>query len=171
MSAKGKKTRPKREGEKAPKESPKRPVGRPPEAMIVARHGTGVVTRLGRGFSKGEVAGAGLSPRLASSWGARIDGRRRSVIEGNVALLKHWGGSIVAPKKTEGKAKRLEVELEKAEVEVEKEVEKVEKEVEKVEKEAAKVGKEVKKEATRAEKAVKAKVKKPRPKAKKKKAD
>ena len=164
MSAKGKKTRPKREGEKAPKESPKRPVGRPPEAMIVARHGPGVVTRLGRGFSKGEVAGAGLSPRLASSWGARIDGRRRSVIEGNVVLLRHWGGSIVAPKKTEGKAKRLEVELEKAEVEVEKEVEKVEKE-------AAKVGKEVKKEATRAEKAVKAKVKKPRPKAKKKKAD
>jgi len=164
LSAKGKKTRPKREGERAPKEAPKRPVGRAPEAMIMARHGTGVVTRLGRGFSKGEVAGAGLPPRLASSWGARIDERRRSVIEGNVALLKHWGGSLVAPKKTEGKAKRLEEELEKAEVEVEKEVEKVEKE-------AAKVGKEVKKEATRAEKAVKAKVKKPRPKAKKKKAD
>lgn len=155
---------------KEKQEASRRPEGKAPVAIISSRHGTGMVIRQGRGFSLGELSGAGLAPRLASTWGARIDYRRRSVLESNVASLRNWGGELTSAKKHEGRVKKVEEELVKAGKEVEEEVEKgvveVEKEAAKVEKEAAKVGKEVKKEAAKAEKAVKAKVPKPKAKAK-----
>jgi len=151
-------------------EGPRRPAAKAPEAVVSTRHGTAMVTRLGRGFSLGELSGAGLAPRLASDWGARIDYRRRSVLESNVALLRGWGGHLASPKKHEGRVKKVEEELEKAGKEVEEEVvkgvTKVEKEAVKVEKEVKKAGKEVKEETAKAEKAVKAKVPKPKAKAK-----
>ncbi len=152
---------------KAPKEARSHPVGKPPEAMVVARHETGVVTRQGRGFSMGELAEVGLAPRLASRWGLRLDFRRRSVLQGNVTLLKQWGVPAAAEKKAEGRVKKVEEELAKVEKEVEKEVKKGAAEVEK---EAAKAEKELKKEALKAGKAVKAK-ERPKAKAKKKSED
>lgn len=142
------------------KEAPKRPSGRAPEATVVARHGTGVVTRLGRGFSMGELSGAGLAPGLASKWGLRIDSRRRSVLEGNVDMLRRWGSHAAPAKKTEERVKRVKEELVKAEKGIEKGAAEVEKEVERAEKE-------VKKKATKVEKAIKARTK-PKAKAKKK---
>ncbi len=147
--------------EKQPGEGPKRPSGRVPEAMVSSRHGTGMVTRLGRGFSFGELSSAGLAPGLASEWGARVDARRRSILDGNVDSLKGWAGHAAQAKKAEGRVKKVEAELAKMEKEVEKEAAEVKEEVVKAEKA-------VKKEAARAEKAVKAKVEKPKPRPKKK---
>lgn len=146
--------------ERPPREAPKRPSGRVPEAMVSSRHGTEMVTRPGRGFSFGEISGAGLAPRLATNWGVRIDARRRSVLDGNVDSLKGWASHAATTKKVEGRVKKVEEELVKVEKEVEKEAVEVKKEV-------AKVEKTVKKEAAKAEKAVK-KAAKPRAKPKKK---
>ena len=149
----------KAEPAKTPKAKPSRPVkptGKAPEAVVTGRHGIGFVTRLGRGFSMGELAGAGLSPKLASDWGVRTDVRRRSVIDGNVASLKGWYTHPGAAKRIESRAKEVEEEIEKVGREVKKEAVKVEKEVEK---EAEKVEEEVKEEAVKAEKAVRRKAK------------
>jgi len=155
---------------KAKPEGPRRPAGKAPEAQVSSRHGTEMISRAGRGFSLGELSEAGLEPRLTSGWGARIDYRRRSVLESNVASLRSWGGHMVPEKKHEGRVKKVEEELEKAGKEVEEEVEKgvaeVEKGAAKVEKEAVKAEKGAKKEVAKAEKAVKAKVAKPKAKAK-----
>jgi ribosomal protein L13E len=164
LSTKSKRAKPRPVLKKAAREAPEHPTGKVPEAMVLARHGTEMVTRSGRGFSPEEISKVGIDPRLASKWGVRIDARRRSVLEGNVAMLKRWGGHLAQSKKTEGRVKKVEEELEKVEEEVEKEAAKVEREVVKVEKE-------VKKEAARAEKAVKAKVERPRAKPKKKKTE
>jgi len=123
--------------------------------MVTSRHGTGVVTRHGRGFSIGELEGAGLTPGLALKWGVMIDTRRRSVIEANVSSLKGWGVHPSTTKKIEGRAKQIEKEIEKVEREVKKGAVKVEREAAKVEKETAKVEREVKEEAAKAGKAVK----------------
>ncbi len=163
MSAKSKKKAPD-EPKSAPRpssEGPKRPAGRVPEAMVSSRHGTEMVTRLGRGFSFGELSNAGLAPRLASKWGARVDSRRRSILDGNVDSLKGWVGHTAPPGKAEGRIKKVEAELTRVGKEVEKEAAEVKEEVVKVEKAA-------KKEVAKAEKAVKAKAEKPKPKAKKK---
>jgi len=151
--AKGKK---KAEPTKAAKEMPVKPTGKAPEAMISSRHGTGVVTRAGRGFSIGELAGAGLPRNLASKWGLRLDLRRRSVLESNVTSLRSWSSHPGAGRRTEGVAREVEEEIEKVGREVKKGAVKVEKEAEKVERE-------VKKEAGKAEKAVR---RKPKPKKK-----
>jgi ribosomal protein L13E len=155
----------KQEPAKTPKAKPARPTGKAPEAMVTSRHGTGFVTRLGKGFSSGELAGAGLSPKLASDWGARLDLRRRSVVDSNVASLKSWGTHPGTAKRTESRVKEVEEEIEKVGREVKKEAVKVEKEAVKVGKEAEKVEREVKEEAVKAEKAVR---RKPKPKPKKK---
>ena len=162
MSSKQKKTKveKKPEAAKAPKVTAVRPTGKTPEAMVSSRHGTGMVNRLGRGFSTGELSGAGLSPRLATNWGVSLDVRRRSVIQGNVDALRTWGGHATRNARVEGRVKEVEEELEKVGREVKKEAAKVEKEVVKVEKE-------VKEEAEKAEKAVKRRVAKPKAKAKK----
>ena len=161
MSSKPKKSK-KKEPEPIPKEAPSHPTGKVPEAAVSSRHGTEMVTRLGRGFSLGELSSAGLPPRLASQWGVRVDYRRRSVLDGNVSALKSWGGHMAPLKKPEGRVKKIEEEIEKVEKEVEKEAVEVKKEVVKIEKAA-------KKEASKAEKAVKAKVEKPKKQKKKKK--
>ncbi|MDE1858439.1 MAG: ribosomal protein L13e [Thaumarchaeota archaeon] len=132
-----------------------RPRGRAPEAMVMSRHETEMVSRRGKGFSLGELAGAGVAPRLAAKWGASIDPRRRSVIEANVGSLKEWRSHAVPEAVKEPKA---------VEAKVEEGVKKVEKEAVAVGKEAARV---VKKEAKKAEVAAKGKAeKKPRPKKK-----
>jgi len=156
LSSKPKKVEP----EKAT-ERPVRPPGKVPEAMVIARHGQGEVTRVGRGFSWGELSGASLSPRLALSWGVRLDSRRRSTLQKNVESLKGWAVHGREARKPERRAKELEEEVEKVAKVVKKEAVKAEKEV-------AKVEKEVKKEAVRAKKAVKRKTAKPKKKTKKK---
>jgi ribosomal protein L13E len=154
-------SKPGKKSEEAPTEALSRPSSRVPEALVSSRRGTEMVTRRGRGFSLGELSGAGLAPRLATGWGVRIDVRRRSVLGGNVESLKTWGGLQAPAKKAEGKVRKLEEEL----VKVEK---KVKKEGTEVKAGTVKVERGVKKEASKAEKAIKAKTQRPKTKRKKK---
>ncbi|HXW94739.1 MAG TPA: ribosomal protein L13e [Nitrososphaerales archaeon] len=160
MSSRPKKAKEEKRAEttQTAKAEPVKPSGKAPDAVITGRHGTGFVTRLGRGFSMGELAGAGLSRNLASKWGVRLDYRRRSVVESNVSSLRSWNSHPKAVNRKEGVAKEVEEEIEKVGREVKKEAVKVKKEAEKVERE-------VKEEAVKAEKAVKRKSK-PKKKAK-----
>ena len=140
----------------APRASLARPRGRAPEAMVMSRHETGMVSRKAKGFSLGELAAAGVAPRLAAKWGASIDLRRRSVIEGNVGSLKEWHSHAAPGAVKEAKA---------VETRVEEGVKKIEKEAVAAGKEAARA---VKKEAKKAGEATEEKVeKKARPKKKK----
>lgn len=148
---------------KAPKQAPMRPSGRVPEPTVMARHGIVMVSRRGKGYSMGELSGAGLQRGMATMWGVSVDVRRRSVLDGNVESLKKWRSHSGQEPKAEGKLKKVEEELEKVEMQVKKEAVEVKKEV-------AKVEKELKKEAAKAEKAVKAKAK-PKSKPKKKSAE
>lgn len=147
--------------ERRPRQVLTRPPGKAPEAVVVARHEAGTVTRMGRGFSLGELSGVGLAPRTATVWGVRVDHRRRSVLEGNVSSLKTWHAHHGTAAKVGTEAKKLGEVLEKAGREVEKEAATLEKE-------AIIVGKKVKKEAKKAEEAVKEKVEKPKARPKKK---
>jgi len=142
----------KQESARFPNGGPAKPAGKAPEAMVTSRHGTGVVRRRGKGFSMGELAGAGLPPNLASDWGVSLDLRRRSVIESNVSSLKNWGTHPGAARRIESRAKEVEEEIEKVGREVKKEAVKVEKKAEKVQRE-------VKKEAAKAEKTVRRRAK------------
>jgi len=81
--------KPTKEAIKAEREYPK-PVGRFPQASVMSRHGDGMIARLGRGFSAGELSAAGFPIRLAARWGVPIDVRRRSLLEANVQSLKKW---------------------------------------------------------------------------------
>lgn len=161
-------SRPKKSSQEKKSEAPRvkrekvsRPAGKVPEAIVTARHGTGLVTRAGRGFSIGELSGAGMAPRLASGWGLRLDARRRSVIQGNVNSLKKWEAHSGLAEKAEGRVKEVEEEVEKVVHEVKAEVVKAEKEAVKVEKqvrrEAVGAGKRVERKAEKAGKAVKRK--------------
>jgi len=138
------------------KTAPARPTGKIPEVMVVSRHGTDTITRLGRGFSNAELASAGLEPRLASRWGLILDPRRRSVIKTNVESLSAWSSHSIPKARGDGRAQKLEEEVGKE----------VEKEAVKVEKEVVKVAKEVKEEAAKEEKAVRKRVAKPKTKKK-----
>jgi Ribosomal protein L13e len=116
-----------------------------------------MVTRPGRGYSFGELQGAGVTTGEAHRWGVRVDSRRRSVLEANVDSLRGWRVRTPPAPKAEGEVKKVEEELEKVVKEVE----------EKVEKKAVKVEKEIKKEVKKAGRKAKEKVeKKPRPKKK-----
>jgi ribosomal protein L13E len=132
---------------------PQRPSGHVPTPMVLSRHGEGMVSRQGRGFSLGELSGAGVAPRLASRWGVRVDSRRRSVIEGNVGLLRGWTSRAGTASKVESGAKKAGEEIREVERKVEKEAVAVEAEVVKLEeaagKEAKKVAKEVRSKAER----------------------
>jgi ribosomal protein L13E len=143
-------------GTRAPRPAQPRPAGRVPEAMVMSRHGTGMISRHGRGFSLGELAGAGLSPGLAARWGVMVDSRRRSVLEGNVSSLRGWS--------TRAASGALRKEAGAAEAKVEEVAEEIEKGAEAVVRGAEKA---VRKEAKRAEGAVKGKAGK-KPRAKKK---
>lgn len=131
-----------------------RPTGRVPVATVVARHGIGKVTRLGKGFSLGELAEANIVPRMAWKWGARLDGRRRSVIQTNVTSLKDWGSHAV-------KGERPALEIKKVEEEVVKVEKKVKKGAAEVKKEIVKIEAKAKKETTKAARKVKKKTQKP----------
>jgi ribosomal protein L13E len=137
------------------KTAPVRPKGRTPEATVVSRHGTGIIIRLGRGFSNGELTSAGLEPRLASRWGLVLDPRRRSVIQGNVDSLSAWRSHGVSKTRGAGRVQKAEEEVEKIGREVEKEALKVERGV-------VKVAKEVKEEAVKEERAVRRRAAKPK---------
>ncbi len=137
MSSKPKKTADKPVKEHS--EAPARPAGKAPVAMVESRHETGMVTRPGRGFSLGELSGAGVNPRLAASWGIRVDYRRRSVLDGNVKSLK--GRGVPQPaKRAPPAAKRAEEEAVKVEHVAKKEPVKVKEQAE-AKKETAKVKK------------------------------
>ncbi|MDG6901572.1 MAG: ribosomal protein L13e [Nitrososphaerota archaeon] len=138
---------------KPAKARPARPAGRVPDAVVSSRNGTEMVTRVGRGFSFGELAGSGLAPSVATTWGARVDPRRRSVLQGNVDSLKAWASHPRAAVRAEKEAKKVGEELREV-------AEEVEMEAAVVEKEAVKVEKKVKREVKKAEKVVKAKVEK-----------
>jgi ribosomal protein L13E len=158
LSSRPKKAKGKEKAEptKAAKAKPVKPTGKPPEATITSRHGAGFVVRLGRGFSMGELAGAGLSRDLASDWGLRLDLRRRSIVESNVASLRSWSSHPGTTKRTEGVAEEVKEEVEKVGREVKTEATKIEKEAVK---EAEKVKSEVKKEAVKAKKVARRKSK------------
>lgn len=139
----------------SPKASLARPKGRAPEAMVMSRHGTAMVARRGRGFSLGEMSGAGIPPRMADAWGVSVDARRRSVIEANVSALKEWHSHPPTASAVKKEAKVAEV------------VEEVEKGAAAVVKEASKAEKAVKKGSKKAEGAVKVKAEKPKTRKKK----
>ena len=131
-----------------------RPTGRPPMAMVVARHGQGTVTRSGKGFSMGELAEANIVPRMAWKWGAKLDGRRRSIVQANVASLKDWASHAVKAERPAALVRKVEEEVVKVEKKVKKSSAEVRKEVVKIEAKA-------KKETTKAAAKVKKKTKKP----------
>ena len=152
MSSRPKKANGKKNTVPVRKAKPVKPSGKAPEPMVTSRHGTKFVTRQGRGFSMGELSGAGLSPNLASNWGLRLDLRRRSVVDSNVLSLRSWSSHPGTVKRAEGVTKEIEEEIEKVGRGVKKEAVKVEKEAEKVERE-------VKEEAVKAKKVVRRKSK------------
>jgi ribosomal protein L13E len=61
-----------------------------PQATVIARHEYSSQERRGKGFSSGELSGAGLTFIIAKSLRVPIDVRRRSVLEPNVGVLKGW---------------------------------------------------------------------------------
>ena len=115
-----------------------RPTGRAPVATVVARHGTGMVMRPGKGFSFGELAEANIVPRMAWKWGARLDGRRRSVIQTNVASLKDWGSHAVKAVGPTPDVKKLEEEVVKVEKKVKEGAAEVKKRIVRIEEKAKK---------------------------------
>ena len=67
----------------------------PPEPIvkrpILRKHGgLDQGTRIGRGFSKGELEAVGLDFKTAMKLGLRIDKRRRSVHEWNIQALTEY---------------------------------------------------------------------------------
>jgi ribosomal protein L13E len=67
-------------------------LGPRPTASVVVRHldAGSMHERAARGFSLGELASAGVPLNAAKREGLALDIRRRSVVEGNVGLLKGW---------------------------------------------------------------------------------
>ena len=65
-------------------------LGPPPEATVASRHIDSMHERPGRGFSFGELASAGVPLNAARRQGLQLDIRRRSVVEGNVEVLRVW---------------------------------------------------------------------------------
>jgi ribosomal protein L13E len=97
-----------------------KPKASAPSAWVGSRHDTVIVERAGKGFSMGELAGAGLPPSTARRWGVSTDLRRRSVLERNAQALKLWftpphrGEQPIQPKavKKEEPAKKRTVKKE-----------------------------------------------------------
>lgn len=144
-----------------------RPKGNVPTALVETRHDGQTVERHGRGYSRAELSQAGLAVGLARRWGVRVDDRRRTVLEGNVAALREFAPEpIKAPEVTTGEVEKVERFVEKEVHEVEEEAERVEK---KVVKEVEAPVKKVRKKAP-PKKAAKKAVKKAPAKKKKKKA-
>ncbi len=68
-----------------------------PSPVVMVRHEYGMQERAARGYSLGELASAGITFVVAKGIGVPLDLRRRSALDGNVALLKGW--YVPAPKK------------------------------------------------------------------------
>jgi len=83
-----------------------------PEAFVIARHEYSSQERRGKGFSLGELSGAGLTFIIAKSLRVPIDVRRRSVLEPNVGVLKGWYKP--APKKAKEPRAEKEKPVKKA---------------------------------------------------------
>jgi ribosomal protein L13E len=132
-----------------------RPSGHAPKAMVFSRHGTGMISRRGRGFSHGELTGAGVESRMAARWGLRVDPNRRSVLEENVSSLKQWSAKPTMVSTVRKDAKAVEERAEEV-------VKEAEVDVEVIEAEAKKVEKGLKKEAKKVEGSAKKAGKKPR---------
>jgi large subunit ribosomal protein L13e len=147
LSQKPKKQKGKKEKQAGTHVQMTKPSAPVPRASVESRHGLDTVTRAGRGFSLGELAGAGVPLGTARKWGVATDVRRRSTVETNVEALRSWAASA-------GKKPAKESEVKK----VEKEIEEVAKEVEG---EAKKEGAKVKKGIKKAEKEVEEAVEKP----------
>ncbi len=79
-----------------------------PAPFVLARHEYEMMERVARGYSRGELGAAGIELVVARKAGVTVDPRRRSVLEGNVSMLKAW--YVPAPKKprveAEGKAEK-----------------------------------------------------------------
>ena len=141
-----------------------KPAASPPVAMVLSRHGSGMHSRVARGFSLGEVSAVGMSTGDARGWGLLVDERRRTVLDGNVSAIKEW--SSKAQKAEPKKVAKLEKEVEKVEAEVKKEVKEVEEEVVRAEKKVRKkAGRAAKVAEKVVEKPVKARTKKAQKKA------
>jgi hypothetical protein len=121
-----------------------------------------MVTRAGKGFSIGELSEAKIVPRLASQWGARLDGRRRSVIQANVTSLKEWESHALKAERPTEAVKKVEEEIVRVEKKVKKEVAEVKKEIVKAEAKS-------KRDSTKGKARVKKKAQKPSKARKKKK--
>jgi len=91
------------EKKQAPKRTGPRPApvkfGPLPWANVLARHIDTLHERAARGFSFGELRSAGVEMGVAKREGLAMDIRRRSVVEGNVELLKAWLKSATPAKK------------------------------------------------------------------------
>ena len=124
-----------------------KPSGQVPLSSVQSWHGTMMVTRPGRGFSRAELAAAGIPIQLAGRWGLQLDIRRHGAQDVNVEALRGWISAQAPRAKRAGEVKKMEAEV----VKLEKEV------VQEVEKEATKAKKAVRK----AEKEVAAAVEKP----------
>ena len=61
-----------------------------PQATVLVRHERSMQERRGKGFSSGELSGAGMSMLIARSLRVPTDSRRRSTLDGNVSTLKAW---------------------------------------------------------------------------------
>jgi|GEM_PF-4364728 len=68
-----------------------------PEATVASRHIDSMHERPARGFSVGELASAGVPLNAARREGLSLDVRRRSVVDGNVEVLKGWFNSAGKP--------------------------------------------------------------------------
>jgi ribosomal protein L13E len=137
LSQKPKKTTSAAKEPKADRQVAKKPGGHVPTAMVSSRHGANMILRAGKGFSRGEVEGAGVQFRQVRDWGLPVDFRRRSVLEYNVSSVKNWAAHTRPVEAPGGEVRKLEEEIVKVEKEVKKEVGKVKKEVKKVEKQVA----------------------------------
>jgi len=91
-----------------------------PSPIVLVRHEYEMQERVARGYSLGELASAGVSFIVAKGIGVPLDLRRRSALDGNVALLKGWyvpapkKAKVVAAEKAEKPAKKAAKKPKKA---------------------------------------------------------
>jgi len=88
--AKAAKAKPKAEQVPPPKVETPKPKGPAPRAVVSSRHEGAMMEREARGFSLGELGGAGFGTHEASRLGLATDIRRRTVLEKNVESLRSW---------------------------------------------------------------------------------
>jgi ribosomal protein L13E len=106
LSVRTKKAKPaakkKQTATEAPKvEKPKvtKPSGRVPGAAVTVRHGSPMLGRRGKGFSRRELSEGGLPLGLALKWLVPVDLRRRSMTDANVSAIRKWYAQAKKPKR------------------------------------------------------------------------